>query len=103
MPHGRLDAVVRHLRRLAGAPQGERTDGELLQQFVAHRDEEAFAALVRRHGGLIRTVCRHILPCEQDVEDALQATLLVFARKAASIRKANSVARWLYVVSYGAA
>src|SRR5260370_28048220 len=89
MGQGQLDAVVRHIRRLAGASAGESTDAQLLQQFVAQRDGEAFATLVRRHGGLIRAVCRHILHREEDVEDALQATLLVLARRAASIRKAN--------------
>lgn len=100
MRQGQLDAVVRHLRRLADAPVAEGTDAQLLQQFVACRNEEAFATLVRRHGGLIRTVCRHILHREEDVEDALQATLLVLACKAAAIRKANSVASWLYGVAY---
>jgi RNA polymerase sigma factor (sigma-70 family) len=100
MRQGQLDAVVRHLRRLAGARPGQLTDNQLLQQFVTYQDEEAFASLVRRHGGLIRTVCRHILHQEEDVEDALQATLLVLARKASSIRRPHAVASWLYGVAY---
>lgn len=100
MGRGQLDAVVRHLRRLAGGPPIQCSDAQLLEQFVTHRDEEAFASLVRRHGGLIRTVCRHILHHEEDVDDALQATLLVLARKAGSIRKPSAVASWLYGVAY---
>ena len=79
MRQGQSDAVVRHLRRLAGKPLTQCTDAQLLQQFVARRGEEAFASLLRRHGGLIRTVCRHILHRGEDVEDALQATLLILA------------------------
>jgi DNA-directed RNA polymerase specialized sigma24 family protein len=49
---------------------------------------------------MIRAVCRHVLHHEEDVEDALQATLVVFARRAASIRKGGSVASWLHGVAY---
>src|SRR5262245_57307674 len=101
MPRGPLGPVARHLRRRAGGPAApELTDVQLLQRFVAERDEAAFAALVRRHGALVRAVCRRVLPCAEDVEDALQATLLVLARRAASIRKGPAVASWLYGAAY---
>src|SRR5262245_65929749 len=100
MPGKPLLPVVRHLRRLVGAPAvGEPTHAQLLRQFVTARDEAAFAALVRRHGGLIGSVCRRRLHREEDVEDAVQATLLVLARKADSIRKRDSLASWLYGVA----
>jgi RNA polymerase sigma factor (sigma-70 family) len=93
--------VVRHVRALVEARDGSGpTDGQLLERFAARRDEEAFAALVRRHGGLVLSVCRRLLPQSHDAEDAFQATFLVLARKAASIRKAESVASWLYGVAY---
>jgi hypothetical protein len=81
MPPGRLQPVVRQLRRLAGEPLAERDDAFLLSQFVAHRDESAFAALVRRHGRLVRAVCGHVLRSEGDVDDAFQATFFVLARR----------------------
>src|SRR6266852_2989047 len=101
MLHAPLDTVVRHLRGFPVTPAtADLSDAQLLQRFVDGRDEAAFAGLVDRHGRLIRTVCRNVLRIEEDVEDALQATLLVLARKAASIRKGTSLASWLYGVAY---
>src|SRR5438034_7682330 len=74
-------------------------DGELLRQFVEGRRDAAFTALVARHGRHVWSVCRHILRHEQDAEDAFQATFLLLARKAATIRKHDSVGSWLHGVA----
>jgi RNA polymerase sigma factor (sigma-70 family) len=83
-----------------GALSAPATDGELLHRFVHHQDDDAFEELVRRHGPLVMGVCRRILHHDQDTEDAFQATFLVLARRAGSIRKQQSVASWLYKVAY---
>jgi RNA polymerase sigma factor (sigma-70 family) len=97
MPTAPLGTVLRHLRKLAVPPgTSELTDQQLLQRFAARREEDAFAALMQRHGGLVWGVCRHVLRHEQDAEDAFQATFLVLARNADSIRKQEALASWLH-------
>jgi len=75
-------------------------DGQLLLRFVAGRDEDAFATLVRRHGPMVLSVCRRLLHHAQDAEDAFQATFLVLACKAAAVAKREAVGSFLYGVAY---
>src|SRR5262245_11080142 len=76
------------------------SDQHLLRQFSDQRDEAAFGTLLRRHGPMVLDVCRCVLGNDADAEDAFQATFLVLARKAASIRKTGAVGSWLQGVAY---
>jgi RNA polymerase sigma factor (sigma-70 family) len=76
-----------------------RSDTELLDRFVAERDEGAFESLVRRHGPMVLDICRGRLANEADAEDAFQATFFVLARNGRSIRKTASLASWLHGVA----
>ena len=75
------------------------TDQELLEQFVAERDEAAFRSLVLRHGPTVMGVCRRYLRDPYAVEDAFQATFLVFVRKAPTIRNSEALGSWFYGVA----
>jgi RNA polymerase sigma factor (sigma-70 family) len=101
MANAQLGTVIRYIRDVAVTREHrDKTDRELLGAFLARRDEDAFTALVRRHGPLVLAVCRRMLGHVQDAEDAFQATFLILARHAASIRKKESVASWLYGAAY---
>jgi DNA-directed RNA polymerase specialized sigma24 family protein len=80
--------LFRHLRRLASPPAA---DVDLLGRWLCHRDEDAFTALVVRHGPMVRGVCRRVLGNAHDAEDAMQATFLILARKAGSLRRPEAL------------
>jgi hypothetical protein len=86
MATSRLGTVLRHLRGALERGDGESADGQLLERFLARRDEAAFEALVRRHGPMVLAACRRLLGNDHDAEDAFQATFLVLARRAAAGR-----------------
>jgi len=100
MATNQLSRVIQALRSASGAhDQPTLSDGLLLESYVRSREEAAFAGLVHRHGPMVWGVCRRMLHCHQDAEDAFQATFLVLVRKASSIVPRDMVANWLYGVA----
>jgi RNA polymerase sigma factor (sigma-70 family) len=96
-------AVLRDIQTLFHlGTTGADSDAELLEQFLARRGaeaENAFAAVVARHGPMVLRVCRRVLSEPSDAEDAFQVTFLVLARKAKVIARRESLANWLYGVA----
>ena len=90
------------VRRLLADPVGV-PDADLLARFRTARDEAAFELLVYRHGPLVWAACRRRLSSHHDAEDAFQAAFLALARRAGSIRRAESVPAWLHRVAVRAA
>jgi len=81
---------------------GSLSDGELLECLTSRRNsdgEEAFRALVERHGPMVLGLCRSLVKDAHDAEDAFQATFLVLFRKAGSIRRRDTIGPWLYGVA----
>ena len=83
---------------------GDRSDAQLVEWFVEAGDdpavaEAAFGALVERHGPMVLAVCRRVLGCPHDAEDAYQAVFLVLARRARSLARTDRLAGWLHGVA----
>lgn len=81
---------------------GGLSDGQLLERFAARREgagEAAFEEVVRRHGPMVLGVCRRLLGDRPEADDAFQATFLVLALKADSVRKRESLGPWLHGVA----
>jgi RNA polymerase sigma factor (sigma-70 family) len=101
MSTAQVGVILRHLRRLTSTHGDEQQpDRQLLERFARHRDDDAFAALLRRHGPMVLGVCRSVLHDLHDAEDAFQAAFLVLAQKAGSIHQHESLGSWLYRVAY---
>jgi len=75
-------------------------DAELLNRFVAHRDEGAFEVLVARHERRARAAASRVLRDPATVADVVQATLLVFLRHASRLNGQNGLGPWFFGVSH---
>jgi RNA polymerase sigma factor (sigma-70 family) len=101
MPETHPSPFLRHIRHLIGSvPAAAMTDGQLLERFLADRDETAIEALVRRYGPLVLGVCRRVLRDTHAAEDVFQAAFLVLMRKAPSLDRGRPLGNWLYTVAY---
>src|SRR5262245_10972704 len=96
MPETSLARVVPTLARCLNESV---PDDELVNRYTREQDEPAFTELVRRHGPMVLSVCRRVLRNSADADDVFQATFMVLARKADSIRPASSVGPWLHGVA----
>lgn len=89
-----LTAVVRKLKTVDPA-----SDRDLLDRHAAG-DEEAFAALVQRHGKTVLAACRQVLTDPADIDDAFQATFVVLLKKAKATTWQANLGSWLYAVAH---
>jgi RNA polymerase sigma factor (sigma-70 family) len=96
-----MNVAVRELQTLFTVGSlGRLSDEQLLDRFVEQREDAVFEAIVRRHGPMVWGVCRRVLWDRHDAEDAFQATFIVLARKAASVKIREKLGHWLYGVAY---
>jgi RNA polymerase sigma factor (sigma-70 family) len=91
-------ALVQMLERWVGSHERD-LDSSFLTRFLSKRDEDAFAALVLRHGPLVYGTCLRILGNRNDTDDAFQAVFFVLARRAHTLKLDRSIGPWLHGVA----
>ena len=100
MATGVLQAFIQRMRGAEVVRENaSQSDGDLLDCYLDCCDPEAFETLFYRHSSMVFGVCRRTLGDTPDAEDAFQATFLVLARKAGSVRPRALVGNWLYGVA----
>jgi RNA polymerase sigma factor (sigma-70 family) len=98
MDHSREELLPRLLRKLT--EKARLSDDELLRRFSLNQDQTAFALLVTRYGPMVRRICRGVVRDENVVDDVFQATFLVLAQKAGSLRRNDAVGPFLHGTAY---
>jgi RNA polymerase sigma factor (sigma-70 family) len=100
MATAQFGAVRRIIGQVGARVAPDHGDGELLHRWNRERDQSAFTTLVRRHGPMVLGVCRRVLRDAHAADDAFQATFLVLAKKAQTVRPPGVLGPWLYGVAY---
>jgi len=72
------------------------TDKDLLTRFIRENDQDAFAQIVHRHGGMVFGVCARLCLTRDDAEDATQYVFITLASKAAELHARTCLAGWLH-------
>ncbi|HEV3238531.1 MAG TPA: sigma-70 family RNA polymerase sigma factor, partial [Gemmataceae bacterium] len=98
MSSSALATIVARYSKLC-RPFPQESDAELILRFAQRNDAAAFEQLVGRYASLVWGVCRRVLPCEADCEDAFQATFLSLVRQAGSLDPDRPLAGWLHTVA----
>ena len=75
------------------------SDGQLLDAWTRHRDQDAFRQLVLRHGPMILGTCRRLLGDGPAAEDAFQVTFLVLLKQAGRLIHHDSLGGYLHSVA----
>lgn len=101
MATANLNVFIHRLARgMKAETLGGQSDRQLVERFLADREEAAFEALLRRHGSMVYRVCWRVLQQDPDVEDAFQATFLLLAQKLHTVRSKASLGSWLHGVAH---
>ena len=78
-------------------------DRQLLNQYLADRDQQAFAELVRRHIDLVYSAARRQVADDSAAQDVTQQVFLTLATKGGTIRGHELLGSWLFTVTRFAA
>ncbi|MES2660172.1 MAG: sigma-70 family RNA polymerase sigma factor [Verrucomicrobiota bacterium] len=79
------------------------TDAELLADWLVHRRESAFHALVSRYAALVHLAAKRACDDDSLAAEASQLTFILLARKAKSLGSRTSLGGWLHLTAVGEA
>jgi RNA polymerase sigma factor (sigma-70 family) len=92
--------LLRYIRSNAARGSAQIPDAALMERVVTHRDEEAFAEIVQRHGPLVWGVCRRILTDDlPGAEDVFAATFLILLQRGRSLSRPELLGNWLFGIA----
>jgi len=75
-------------------------DDQLLRAYAAHRSEDAFRELVRRHVAVVHGVARRQAGIDAHLaDDVAQRVFIALARKADSLCDQTTLVGWLYTAA----
>src|SRR5262245_56526980 len=72
------------------------TDAQLIEQFVNESSQSAFTELVSRHVGWVSAAAKRRLCDPGLADDATQATFILLAQRAATLRRQMVLSAWLF-------
>lgn len=91
------------LRQMAASYRDECSDAELLAQYLKTGEQDAFRALVARHGRSVWIACLGQVGDSHDAEDAFQAAFVALARQGANVDAHAGLGPWLRAAARRAA
>ncbi|MEO8615897.1 MAG: sigma-70 family RNA polymerase sigma factor [Luteolibacter sp.] len=74
------------------------TDRSLLDEFVRHGNEAAFAELAKRHQGMAFAAAYRVCGDRGEAQDILQQALIVLARRSGELGDVRCLSAWLHRV-----
>ena len=75
------------------------TDSDLLRQFANHRDEVAFAELVRRHADFVYSVALRVTCNGALAQDVTQSVFTTLAKQAGKLQHYETLLGWLHTTT----
>jgi RNA polymerase sigma factor (sigma-70 family) len=74
----------------------DHTDSQLLRTYAEHRDEAAFAELVRRHVDLVHSAAFRMVRDPQLAQDVTQGAFVALAKTAGQLTECRALSGWLH-------